>query len=153
MTCGIKKKWSFKTGDLLKEVKFIWNINQSSVLKGYLFIPPLIERGLYCNHLVRPSFVHPSVSPSVHLSVRRLINRSDRMSRFDCTCTWENTYMLKSGLPKFKSSNCFTNNLIWYAFTTIHVFHMYNILLWIRESSPLSAASSEHMHHWTTIVI
>ena len=26
----------------------------------YIFIPPLIERGLYCNHFVRPS-VHPLV--------------------------------------------------------------------------------------------
>ena len=28
------------------------------------FIPPLVERGLYCNHLVRPS-----VCPSVHFFV------------------------------------------------------------------------------------
>ena len=31
-------------------------------------IPPLIERGLYCNHLVCLS-VHPSVCPSVHTFV------------------------------------------------------------------------------------
>jgi hypothetical protein len=43
----------------------------------YDFIPPLVERGLYCNHLVRPfvrlsvrPLVRLSVSPSVHLSVR-----------------------------------------------------------------------------------
>ena len=28
-------------------------------------MPPLVERGLYCNHLV-----HPLVCPSVHLSIR-----------------------------------------------------------------------------------
>jgi hypothetical protein len=25
MTFGTKKKWPYKTGDLLKEVQFIWN--------------------------------------------------------------------------------------------------------------------------------
>jgi hypothetical protein len=37
-----------------------------------VIIPPLIEWGLYCNHLVCPSvfpFVRPSVCLSVHLSV------------------------------------------------------------------------------------
>jgi hypothetical protein len=34
-----------------------------------IIILPLIERGLYCNHLVRP-LVRPSISPSVRLSIR-----------------------------------------------------------------------------------
>ena len=29
-----------------------------NIIIVYIFIPPLVERGLYCNHLVRP-FVHP----------------------------------------------------------------------------------------------
>jgi hypothetical protein len=38
---------------------------------GGVIIPPLIERGLYCNH-----FVRPSVCPSVRLSIRPLVRLS-----------------------------------------------------------------------------
>ena len=44
-----------------------------------IVIPSLIERGLYCNHLVRPS-----ISPSVHTFVTDI---SASTGRNDCTST------------------------------------------------------------------
>jgi hypothetical protein len=38
------------------------------VMHTFLVIPPLVERGLYCNHFVHP-LVHPSVCQSVHTFV------------------------------------------------------------------------------------
>ena len=55
-------------------------------VKSFLKInvtPPLIERGLYCNHLVCPS-VSPSVCPSVHTFVTDI---SASTGRNDCTST------------------------------------------------------------------
>ena len=48
-----------------------------------IFLPPLVERGLYCNHLVRP-LVHPSVCPSVHTFVTDILASTGRN---DCTST------------------------------------------------------------------
>ena len=53
VTFGTKKKWSFKTGNLLKEVQFIWNfIWQDNKKTTYKY--------------------------------RWLLNRDDRIGRFDC---------------------------------------------------------------------
>ena len=50
-----------------------------------VIIPPLIEWGLYCNHLVRPS-VFPFVRPSVCLSVHPFVCPSIRLSVRPSVC-------------------------------------------------------------------
>jgi hypothetical protein len=54
---GTKKNWTHKTGDLLKEVQFIWNF-------------------LWQN------------KTRVTFQYRWLLNRGDRMGRFDCILKW-----------------------------------------------------------------
>ena len=59
-----------------------------------IVIPPLVERGLYCNHLVRPSVspsVRPSVCPSVHtfvIDITPFTGRNDFIFDICLTLAW-----------------------------------------------------------------
>jgi hypothetical protein len=59
----------------------VYNDNVRNNLKGsfmlFIIIPSLVERGLYCNHFVRP-FVRPSIRPLVRLSVSPSVRLSIR---------------------------------------------------------------------------
>ena len=45
-TCGTKKEWSFKRGDLLKEVKFIWKFSMTGQVKGNCLMEVIASAGL-----------------------------------------------------------------------------------------------------------
>ena len=78
MTFGAKKKWSFKTGDLLKEVQFIWNALWLDKKVVTFYHRWLLNRGDHmgrfdCIYLIWHEKHSDITSTCIYIYVRRIL--------------------------------------------------------------------------------
>jgi hypothetical protein len=79
------------------------------------FIPPLIERGLYCNHLVRPS-----VRPSVHTFVTDISASTGRNDFIFDIWLWHGDLYRVSPFQVYRTStSCLPRNLEFFMFAVM----------------------------------
>jgi hypothetical protein len=89
-------------------------------------IPPLIEWGLYCNHLVRPSVrlsVRPFIRPSVHTFVTDIsasIGRNDFI--FDIWLWYVDLYRFSPFQVYRTSTSCLQCDLEFFMFAVMKTF-------------------------------
>jgi len=73
---GSKKKWSFKTGDLLKKVQFIWNF-VTGPEKGDIFNTGDCWGRFYCNSQIIPD-KNKQASPLCYCDpIKDIVNKTD----------------------------------------------------------------------------
>ena len=90
--------------------------------EGKHIIPPLIERGLYCNHLVCLS-VHPSVCPSVHTFVTDISASTGRYDFIFDTWLWHGDLYHVSPFQVYRTStSCLPRELEFFMFAVMKTF-------------------------------
>ena len=88
----------------------------------YNIIPPLIERGLYCNHLVCPS-VRLSICPSVHTFVKDVSAATGRNDFIFDTWLWHSDLYRVSPFQVYRTSTSFLQcDLELFMFAVIKTF-------------------------------
>ena len=95
------------------------------VVLGYnivLVIPPLVERGLYCNHLVRP-LVRSSICPSVHAFVKDVSATTGRNDFIFDTWLWHSDLYRVSPFQAYRrSTSCLPRDLEFFMFAVMKTF-------------------------------
>ena len=83
-----------------------------------IIIPPLVERGLYCNHLVRPS-----ICPSVHTFVKDVSAATGRNDFIFDTWLWHSDLYRVSPFQAYRTStSCLLRDLEFFMFAVMKTF-------------------------------
>jgi hypothetical protein len=92
------------------------------VMHTFLVIPPLVERGLYCNHFVHP-LVHPSVCQSVHTFVTDISASTGRNDFIFDMWLWHGDLYRGSPFQAYRTStSCLPRVLEFFMFAVMKTF-------------------------------
>ena len=116
-----KTYWRLSTGSLLRYIYIVVSLYIKPPLlrrKTYLIIPPLIEWGLYCNHLVCPS-----VCPSIHTFATDILASTGRNDFiFDIWLWHGNLYLVSPFQVYCTSTSCLQCDLEFFMFAVMKTF-------------------------------